>query len=82
MRSYRISFYNAGKFYTIHSTANTESVAWLYAVRSMVQHGHAKTKREAWKMRVICLEDLPPKKIVPKWENPNYDPNAKRECGA
>jgi hypothetical protein len=79
MRSFRVTFYNAGCFYALRITAPNEASAWLQSVRLMVVHGHVATKREAWKMKVICLENLQPKPIVPKWENPGYDPSLKRE---
>jgi hypothetical protein len=78
MRSFRITFYSNGCFYSMNIGAPNEAIAWLRGLKSMVVYGHAANKRHAWAMKVVCLENLSVQPIKPSWENPNYNPKAKR----
>lgn len=74
----RLTFYKDGCFYSWEIENEFEWKSWLYCVRAMVYHGIAKTKLEAWKLRVMCLEKTGPPPIKIYWENANYSPGEKQ----
>lgn len=80
MARYRVVFYTTGIFHGVYADASNEAIAWLKGIRAIVDNKIAPNKREAWKMKMICLNQTPSKFSYPVNENPNYDPKAVYSC--